>query len=90
MLTGLYARYCFAGKKFNQVYMLAHELGSGAFSVVRLGVVKATGQNTAVKIINKKKFYEEDISSLSSEIEILGSLDHPHIIKYVSRNNLDL
>jgi hypothetical protein len=31
------------GKKFNQVYMLAHELGSGAFSVVRLGVVKVTG-----------------------------------------------
>lgn len=68
-------------KKFNQVYMLTRELGSGAFSVVRLGIVKATGQNTAVKIINKKKLSPEDTVALTTEIEILGSLNHPHIIK---------
>lgn len=61
--------------------MLAGELGSGAFSVVRLGVNKVTGQNTAVKIISKKKLSEDDLASLAMEIEILGCLNHPHIIK---------
>lgn len=28
------------GKKFNKAYMLARELGSGAFSIVKLGVNK--------------------------------------------------
>lgn len=68
-------------RKFNQCYMLARELGSGAFSVVRLGVNKQTGQNTAVKIVSKKKLSEDDLASLKTEIEILGSLNHPHIIR---------
>lgn len=68
-------------KKFNQTYMLARELGSGAFSVVKLGIHQETGQKTAVKIVSKKKLSEEDYASLLTEIEILRSLDHPHIIK---------
>eukprot|EP01035_Chromulina_nebulosa_P037969 gene37969-51277_t len=68
-------------KKFNQTYMLARELGSGAFSVVKLGIHHETGQKTAVKIVSKKKLSEEDYASLLTEIDILKSLDHPHIIK---------
>lgn len=68
-------------RKFNQSYMLAGELGHGAFSVVRLAVNKATGKNTAVKIISKKKLSPEDVDGLAMEIEILGTLQHPHIIK---------
>eukprot|EP01039_Chlorochromonas_danica_P003257 gene3257-3568_t len=68
-------------KKFNQTYMLARELGSGAFSVVKLGVHLESGRKTAVKIVSKKKLSEEDYSALMMEIQILSELDHPHIIK---------
>lgn len=68
-------------RKFSQSYMLARELGSGAFSVVKLGVNLETGHKTAVKVIPKKKLSDEDYQSLLTEIEILSSLDHPHIIK---------
>lgn len=69
------------GKKFNQTYMLARELGSGAFSVVKLAMHLETGQKAAVKIVSKKKLSEEDYTALMLEIQILSELDHPHIIK---------
>ena len=62
--------------------MLAKELGSGAFSVVKLGIHLETSKKTAVKIVSKKKLSEEDFASLMTEIEILAELNHPHIIKY--------
>ena len=69
--------------KFNQQYMLTRELGSGAFSVVKLGIHKTTKHHSAVKIVNKRKLTPEDNEALMMEIGILKSLDHPNIIKYV-------
>lgn len=69
--------------KFSQQYMLTRELGSGAFSVVKLGIHKTTKHHSAVKIVNKKKLTPEDNEALMMEIGILKSLDHPNIIKYV-------
>eukprot|EP01031_Cornospumella_fuschlensis_P030466 gene30466-36823_t len=77
-------------KKFSQTYMLARELGSGAFSVVKLGVHLETGRKTAVKVVSKKKLSEEDYAALLMEIQILQELDHPHIIKYVAYDCLTL
>jgi hypothetical protein len=37
------------GKKFNKCYMLARELGSGAFSVVKLGVNKVCPLSTPLR-----------------------------------------
>lgn len=71
-----------AARKFNSCYMLAKELGTGAFSVVKLGINIETSARTAVKIVSKKKLSEEDYQSLLLEIEILGGLNHPHIIRY--------
>eukprot|EP00599_Poterioochromonas_sp_BG-1_P005139 CAMPEP_0173154120 /NCGR_PEP_ID=MMETSP1105-20130129/13288_1 /TAXON_ID=2985 /ORGANISM="Ochromonas sp., Strain BG-1" /LENGTH=399 /DNA_ID=CAMNT_0014070229 /DNA_START=350 /DNA_END=1549 /DNA_ORIENTATION=+ len=68
-------------KKFAQNYMLARELGSGAFSVVKLAMHLETGQKAAVKIVSKKKLSDEDYQALMMEIQILSELDHPHIIK---------
>jgi serine/threonine protein kinase len=68
-------------KTFNKSYLLARELGTGAFSVVKLGVNKATGESVAVKIVSKKKLSDEDLKALWMEIEILDSLNHPHIVK---------
>lgn len=68
-------------RKFSQCYMLARELGSGAFSVVKLAVNLETSEKAAVKVIPKKKLSDEDYQSLLTEIEILSSLHHPHIIQ---------
>lgn len=68
-------------KKFAQNYMLARELGSGAFSVVKLAMHLETGQKAAVKIVSKKKLSDEDYQALMMEIQILSELEHPHIIK---------
>ena len=69
------------GKKFASTYILAGELGKGAFSIVRLGVNKATGAKVAVKIVQKKELNAEDLSSLREEISILSAIDHKNIIK---------
>jgi len=63
--------------------MMSRDLGSGAFSVVKLGVNLETGQKTAVKVVSKKKLSEEDYTSLLMEIEILSQLDHPHVIRLI-------
>mmetsp|Transcript_16951 Transcript_16951/g.17014 ORF Transcript_16951/g.17014 Transcript_16951/m.17014 type:complete len:385 (+) Transcript_16951:129-1283(+) len=68
-------------RKFHRTYMLARELGTGAFSVVKLAINKTSGESVAVKIVDKKKLSEEDLESLAMEIQILDILDHPHIIK---------
>eukprot|EP00596_Hydrurales_sp_CCMP1899_P000699 CAMPEP_0119051102 /NCGR_PEP_ID=MMETSP1177-20130426/72828_1 /TAXON_ID=2985 /ORGANISM="Ochromonas sp, Strain CCMP1899" /LENGTH=519 /DNA_ID=CAMNT_0007030195 /DNA_START=251 /DNA_END=1810 /DNA_ORIENTATION=+ len=68
-------------KTFKDSYTLTKDLGTGAFSVVKLAIHKSTGKSTAVKIISKKKLSEEDLASLVTEISILCELNHPHIIK---------
>ena len=70
-----------AKPKFSQKYMIAGELGRGAFSVVRLGVDKVNGEKRAIKIIQKKDLNNEDLSSLQDEINILKGIDHKNIIK---------
>lgn len=68
-------------RSFSALYTLGDELGSGAFSIVKRGYYKKTGDNVAVKIVNKKKLSDDDLLSLQTEIQILNSLDHPNIIK---------
>lgn len=71
----------YKGKKFSKSYVLARELGRGAFSVVKLGVNKQTGDNVAVKIVSTKKIQADELESLHTEIGILTMLNHPNIIK---------
>lgn len=70
-----------ATRRFHTCYIVGRELGTGAFSVVKSAVNKATHEDVAVKIVNKKKLSEEDLQALSTEIQILDCLDHQHIIK---------
>ena len=44
-------------------------------------LLQQTGQKTAVKIIKKKDLSEEDLASLREEINILGGIQHDHVIK---------
>ena len=70
-----------ASKNFQDAYKVGRDLGSGAFSVVKLATHKIHNKQVAVKIVSKKKLSEEDLAALMTEISILCELDHPHIIK---------
>lgn len=56
------------------------ELGKGAFSVVRLGVNRETGEKVAIKIIDKRNVSENFQKNLSREILILTKVSHPNIV----------
>ena len=50
--------------KFSKVYTIGEELGSGAFSVVRVATNKETGKRYAVKIIKKSSLGKGDEGAL--------------------------
>ena len=53
--------------KFSSIYSLAEELGTGAFSVVRLATNKETGKIFAAKIIKKASLGKADELALRQE-----------------------
>jgi serine/threonine protein kinase len=61
-------------------YTLKQELGQGNFSVVRLGTNKKTGEDVAIKIIEKKKVGQKK-EMLETEVEILKRVKHPYVIE---------
>jgi len=67
--------------KFGSKYKLGKELGTGAFSVVKEGTNKETGNKFAVKVITKAKLTEEDDSAFKDEIAVLHELRHENIIR---------
>jgi serine/threonine protein kinase len=56
----------------------------GKFSTVRLGREIASGDEHAVKIIDKRKFPDTNriASNVLNETEILRRLHHPNIIRF--------
>jgi len=67
--------------KFSEVYKIGKELGSGAFSVVKEGTLKKTGDSYAIKIVTKAKLTAEDEAALKDEIQVLSELKHANIIR---------
>jgi serine/threonine protein kinase len=70
-----------SGKRFGDVYKMGKELGSGAFSIVKSGQHKQTGESFAIKIVTKSKLTQEDETALKDEIAVLKELKHPNIIQ---------
>jgi len=63
-------------------YRLGRTLGIGSFSKVKVGTHEITRKRVAIKILNKKKLRTLDSETkVESEIAILSSLNHPHIIR---------
>ena len=57
-------------------------IGKGKFGVVNLGIHKKTGQQVAIKIINKENIKSvEDKELVRIEIGILKLCHHPNIVK---------
>jgi len=59
------------------IYEFKEELGQGEFAVVMRAVHKETGQEYAIKCIEK---HDVDTSRLQTEVDILTQVEHPHII----------
>jgi len=64
----------------DKIYEFKNELGRGAFSIVYLGVNKATGSKHAIKVINKKDLGKDYEKNLKMEVDILKKVNHPNII----------
>ena len=66
---------------FSPHYHLGEEIGRGAYSVVHLGVKRATGEKVAVKVFVRSKLTPKDMEQLQGEVRVLKVLDHPHVIR---------
>lgn len=63
-------------------YQFLENLGKGTFGEVKLAIHKATGQNVAIKVLDKKKIdRKKDQERIVSEINILQRVNHKNIIK---------
>lgn len=67
-------------EKFEDLYVIGEELGTGAYSVVRAATRKSDNKKVAVKIVTKSRLKESDKLALCGEIEILQSLKHENIV----------
>jgi len=67
--------------KIEEKYELGKVIGRGAFSVVKLGVRKASGKKYAIKCISKKLIDKKELQLLEREIDIMKKLQHPNIIQ---------
>lgn len=61
---------------------LEQPIGKGTFGKVYQGLHRPTGQNVAIKILEKNRIENEaDFTRIQREIHILRKLRHPHIVQ---------
>lgn len=67
--------------KLKQRFTVIRKLGKGTYGKVQLAINKQTGQEVAIKTIKKTKIEnEQDLQRVRREIQIMSSIEHPHII----------
>lgn len=69
--------------KFSDFYIFISILGAGSFGKVVHAIDRLTGEEVAVKVIEKKTVKQGKIAELKKEAEILASMDHPNIVKFI-------
>jgi len=68
-------------KKIEDFYEITNVLGSGNYSIVKRGIHKKTGEEFALKIIDKEVLSDYEKENLSTEVEILRTYgNHPNIV----------
>lgn len=73
-------------KTFFDDYILGTQLGSGHYAIVKEARERSTGDIVAVKIFhpNKSSTHFNDDDKLQQEMNLLLSIDHPNIVKFIS------
>ncbi|EFA75679.1 hypothetical protein PPL_10941 [Heterostelium album PN500] len=73
--------YSITRNQFKENYFLGVEIGCGATCTVHLVTKKKSGERFAAKIIPTKKVFTKHFKTISKEITIIKTLNHPNIIK---------
>jgi len=71
----------FKSGDIKEKYLFEKTLGQGSFGEVKKIKNKTSGEELAVKIINKADMQQEDLLALQTEVEILSQIDHPNVVK---------
>lgn len=71
------------GENITDFYTFEDELGAGTFGIVKLAINKTTGEEVAIKIIDRKGMEEDDEVALRTEVQILSDVDHPNVVKMI-------
>ncbi|UKJ89759.2 myosin light chain kinase [Theileria orientalis] len=73
-------RHAMKQQVLSTMYEICEQLGQGKFSIVYRAIYKETGEEYAVKIIDKTKITHQERELLRSEISILKLLKHNNVI----------
>lgn len=65
---------------FLERYEVGDTVGVGGFAVVKRGRDRETGEDVAIKVVDKSRYAAGD-NSLEREIQVLLKVDHPNCIK---------
>ena len=66
-------------------FIIKQVIGEGTFATVRLAINKQTGEQVAIKIMEKNKIIQkEDKIRIEREIKVLKNLRHPNIVHLYS------
>merc|ERR550514_1235715 len=68
-----------ADMRLLEEYSVGQTLGEGAFGVVSNCKKRSTGEEFAVKMVDK---VETPVEAIKKEAEMLQSMDHPNIVKF--------
>ncbi|EGW31134.1 uncharacterized protein SPAPADRAFT_63052 [Spathaspora passalidarum NRRL Y-27907] len=72
-------------RSFFDDYIIGKQLGSGHYAVVKEAKNKLTGEIVAVKIFHPNKVgNQKEEEKLQQEMNLLLSINHPNIVKFVS------
>eukprot|EP01084_Bolivina_argentea_P294128 506009_1 len=75
--------YATTQKKFNAVYFMGEEIGSGSCAIVNKCFRKSDSKEFAVKVTKKSYLTQKELISLKDEIRILKHTSHNNIIKLI-------
>ena len=77
----MYRRVETKEQSMRNFYSIVAQIGEGTFGKVWRAVNKATGEEVAIKSIDKSTLSSDDLNCLHLEVEIISQVDHPNIVR---------
>lgn len=69
---------------FEKDFNFQKTIANGSFGIVKSAINKLTGDNVAVKIIEKNQTTLQALTKTKQEVQILKTLSHPNIIRFIT------